>query len=165
MNLFILSNSKEESAVFHTDKHIVKMPTELSQMLSFAYHHSNLWKHNNPEFIMQFSKTHDLHPCSKWMRESLSNWIYSCEFGLELYKEYQFRFNKPDKHQRAKKIFEFSLNNPPNIKDIGLTPFVCAMPDEVKISDCAVSNYRNYYTKSKTHLFKWTARNKPYWIY
>ena len=140
------------------------MPTETAQMLSFAYHHNNLWQNEKPDFIMQFSKTHDLHPCSKWMRESLSNWTYAAEFGLELYNEYQFRYNKPDKHQRAKKIFDFALNNPPKIKDIGLTPFAEAMPEEVKISNCPISNYRNYYCTSKNHLFNWTKRNKPYWL-
>lgn len=164
MNLFILSNNKEESAIFHVDKHIVKQTTELVQMLSFAYHHVELWEDKIPDYIMQFSKTHDLHPCSKWMRESLSNWIYTCEFGLELYNEYQFRFKKPDKHQRAKKIIDFAFKNHPKIKDIGLTPFAEAMPEEVKISKCPISNYRNYYAKSKSHLFKWTGRNKPYWL-
>jgi len=164
MNLFILSDNNTESAIFHTDKHIVKMPTETAQMLSFAYHDKDLWKSDIPQYIMLFSKSHNLHPCSKWMRESLSNWMWTANFGLELYKEYQFRFNKPDKHQRAYNIFKFALENPPNLPDIGLTPFVEAMDDSHKISDNSIDNYRNYYIMAKTHLFKWTNRSKPYWI-
>lgn len=164
MNLFILSKSIEDSAIYHCDRHICKMPTETAQMLSFAYHHKDLWEQKLPDYIMQFSKTHDLHPCSKWMRESLSNWIYAAKFGLALYYEYQYRYNQPDKHQRAFNIFTFCLNNLPNIKDIGLTPFAQAMPDDFKIYDCPIQNYRNYYKKGKSHLFKWKNRKQPYWI-
>lgn len=164
MNLFILSDSKKESAIYHTDRHICKMPTETAQMISFNYHHKDLWDKEIPDFIMAFSKTHDLHPCTKWMRESLSNFVYACEFGMELYLEYQHRYNKPDKHQRAYKIFDFALSNLPNIQDKGLTPFAQAMDDSFKVYDSAVLNYRNYYNKAKNHLFKWTNRKTPNWI-
>jgi hypothetical protein len=164
MNLFILSENKQESAIFHTDRHIVKMPTELSQMLSFAYHKKEVWDCEIPSFIMRFSKTHDRHPCSIWITESLSNWLWSAQFGLELYNEYQYRYNKPDKHQRARLIFEFCLNNAPKIKDIGLTPFAQAINPECKIYESPIDNYRLYYLKEKNHLFKWTKRDKPDWI-
>lgn len=150
--------------MFHADKHIVKMPTETAQMLSFAYHHNDLWSSELPDYIMSFSKTHDLHPCSKWMRESLDNWLYTAEFGMALYDEYQFRFNKPDKHQRAYNIFKFALENPPNLPNIGLTPFAEAMDDSHRIYSNPIQNYRNYYLMAKAHLFKWTNRNIPYWI-
>lgn len=164
MNIFILSDSMKESAIYHTDKHIVKMPTETAQMLSFNYYHKELWDDKIPPQIMAFSKTHDLHPCTIWMRKSLSNWLWSAQFGLELYKEYQFRYNKPDKHLRARQVFEFALKNPPNLPDIGLTKFAEAMDDSFKTSTSTVENYRNYYIKGKAHLFKWTKRDKPYWI-
>jgi hypothetical protein len=164
MNLFILSENKKESAIFHTDKHCVKQTLELAQMLSFAYHKKDIWDCEIPSFVMGFSKTHDKHPCSIWIRESLSNWIWSAQFGMELYEEYQYRYNKPDKHSRAKAIFEFCLNNPPKIKDIGLTPFAEAMPEDYKVSKSSIDNYRLYYLKDKSHLFSWTKREKPYWI-
>ena len=150
--------------MYHTDRHIVKMPTETAQMLSFAYHHTDLWNDSLPPYIMAFSKTHDLHPCSKWMRESLSNWIYTAQFGMELYEEYQFRFNKPDKHQRAKNIFMFAIENPPDLPNIGLTRFAEAMDDCYKISDSPIINYRNYYSKAKNHLFQWKNRPQPHWL-
>ena len=164
MNIFVLSDNIKESAIFHTDKHIVKMPTETAQMLSFNYYHKELWDGKIPPFVMAFSKTHDLHPCTVWMRKSLSNWLWSVNFGLALYEEYQFRYNKPDKHLRARQIFEFALKNQPNLPNIGLTPFVEAMDDVFKVSNCTIENYRNYYLKDKSHLFKWTKRNKPYWV-
>lgn len=164
MNIFILSNDINKSAIYHTDKHIVKMPLETAQMLSFNYYHKELWDNKIPPFIMGFSKTHDLHPCTIWMRKSLSNWLWSAEFGLALYNEYQYRYNKPDKHQRSRQVFDFALKNPPNLPDIGLTNFAEAMDDSFKISNDAVTNYRNYYLNGKSHLFKWTKREKPFWI-
>jgi hypothetical protein len=164
MNIFVLSDNISESAMFHTDKHCVKQTLEVAQMLSFAYHKKELWDFEMPPFIMAYSKTHYKHPCSIWIRESLSNWIWTAQFGLELYKEYQYRYNKPDKHQRSRAIFEFCLENPPCLKDIGLTPFAQAMDEVFKIYDNPIENYRNYYLKGKSHLFNWTKREKPYWI-
>lgn len=163
MNLFILDTNPTLSAIYHTDRHVVKMPTETAQMISFVYHDKNYWQKDIPEFIMGFSKTHYKHPCSIWIRESLSNFIYACKFGLELYNEYQYRYQKPDKHSRAKSIFDFAIKNPPNIPDKGLTQFAKAM-DNQYICPCAIESYRNYYRNGKTHLHNWKNRNKPQWI-
>lgn len=164
MNIFILDKDPEVCAKYHVDKHIVKMPTETAQMLSFVYWDDSFWDKEVPDFIMKFSKTHYKHPCSIWIRESLSNFKYASKIGLELYNEYQYRYNKPDKHKRAKEIFEFCLNNPPNLIDKGITPFAKAMSDEFIINECAVECYREYYKKGKNTLHTWTKREKPNWI-
>jgi len=164
MNLFILDNNIELSAKYHCDKHIVKMPTETAQMLSFAYHNKDIWDCSFPDFIMRFSKTHNLHPCSIWMRKSLSNFLYAANFGLALYNEYQYRYNKIDKHTRARTIFEFALKNPPNIADIGLTKFESCMDEQFKISDNPIVNYHNYYNLDKKHLHCWKNREIPHFI-
>jgi hypothetical protein len=62
MNLFILDENPEVCATYHTDKHVVKMPTETAQMISFVYHDKEIWNSSIPEFIMGFSKTHYKHP-------------------------------------------------------------------------------------------------------
>lgn len=164
MNIFVLDTNLKKCAEYHVDRHIVKMPTEMAQMISFAYYHNHLWNKPIPDFIMKFSKTHNLHPCSKWIRESRENFIFACQLGLELYNEYQYRYNKPDKHQRAKSIFEFGLANVPNLESKGLTPFVCAMSDNFIISKCGVTNYRNYYILDKSHLHTWKKRETPFFI-
>jgi hypothetical protein len=164
MNIFILDNNIEKSAVYHTDKHIVKMPTELAQMLSFVYNDRGLWQGEVPDFVMGFSKTHYKHPCSIWIRESLSNFKYACTLGFELWKEYQYRYNDLNKHTRAIQIFDFAINNPPNLKDIGLTKFALAMDSSYIISECPIECYRNYYIKGKSHLHSWKYRDIPNWI-
>ena len=164
MNIFILDKNIKVCAIYHCDKHIVKMPTEMAQMISFVYHDKELWNNDIADFIMAFSKTHYKHPCSIWIRESLSNFIYACELGIELYKEYQFRYNQPDKHKRAIMIFEYGLNNLPNIKDIGLTQFALAMDEKYIIHESAIENYREYYKIGKKHLFSWKKRDIPQFI-
>ena len=164
MNIFILDKNIEKSAQYHVDRHIIKMPLELAQMICTTYHfleHKKL-----PEFI--FSKvSHINHPCTKWVRNNRNNFKYACKLGLILYNEYQYRYNKPDKMQRVKKIFEYGLKYSPfptlNSYDNNITPFALAMPDKYKTND-AVESYRKYYIEEKSHLFKWRKRDKPIWI-
>ena len=37
------------------------------------------------------------------------------------------------------------------------------MPEEYR-NENAVLAYRNYYLNCKSHLFKWTKREIPYWV-
>jgi hypothetical protein len=164
MNLFILDTDPTKCAEYHCDKHVVKMPTETAQMISFVYHDKDFWNNHLPECIMGFSKTHYKHPCSIWIRESLSNFKFACKLGIALYEEYQFRYNKPDKHQRCKNIFEFALQNPPDIQDKGLTPFALAMDDCFIKYDSAIQNYQEYYRIGKSHILNWTKRKRPYFL-
>lgn len=163
MNLFILDKNPILSATYHVDKHVVKMPTETAQMLSFAYHLTTE-QPDIPEFIMEFSKTHSKHPCSIWMRESIDNFLFSAQLGLALYEEYQYRYNQPDKHIRAKKIFEYCLLKPPTLPSLGLTPYALAMDKSFICSADAIENYRYYYRIGKSHIHAWKNRDKPYWI-
>jgi len=164
MNLFILDKNPKISAKYHVDKHIVKMPTETAQMISFIYHDKTFWNAEIPEFIMDFSKTHYKHPCSIWIRESLSNFLYACQLGKELYLEYQYRYNNPDKHKRAIQIFDFALQNPPKIEDKGLTKFAMAMDEQYIKFSCPILNYQEYYRQGKKHLHYWKNRATPKFI-
>lgn len=164
MNLFILDADPNVSAICHTDKHVVKMPTETAQMLSFVYHDPAYWDKPIPEFIMAFSKTHYKHPCSIWIRESRSNFLYAAHLGLALYCEYQYRYANPAKHQRAKMIFDYAINYTPALPQIGLTKFVTAM-DAAYTSEDPIESYRRYYRDGKQHLHSWRKREKPIWIF
>lgn len=161
MNLFILDENPKKSAQYHVDRHVVKMPTETAQMISFVYHDAEYWDGDIPSFIMEFYKTHYKHPCSIWIRESLENFMYAAQLGMELYKEYQYRYEKPEKHKRAREIFDFALKTPPKLPKIGLTPFAQAMDDQFLRFTCPIRNYREYYREGKKHLHKWTKRATP----
>ena len=162
MNIFVLDENTAVCASYHVDKHIVKMPTEQSQMISFVYHNEKNWDSEIPDLLMSFNKCHNNHPCSLWIRESLENFMWSCELGVHLVEEYRFRY-KTNKHQRAESIFRWALNNPPNFDMWSKTDYALAMPDELKL-DNAVDSYRNYYRMAKTELHEWKNRKKPNWI-
>lgn len=162
MNIFVIDQNQYLCATYHTDTHVVKMPVETAQMLSFAYYHPELWKGEIPDILMKFSKSHDNHPCSLWIRESLENFIWTCNLGIQLVKEFRYRFN-PIKHQRCLDIFEWCLRNPPNLPSKCLTPFALAMPDNFKV-ESDIESYRNLYRYGKSDLHKWTKREKPQWI-
>ena len=142
MNIFILDLDLRKNAEYHCDRHIVKMITEVAQLLSNAYCDTN------QQHLAPYKLTHLNHPCSIFARESLSNWLWLQELGIELYVEYQYRYGN-----KIHKSGETILNmTPPNLKDIGMTKYRQCMPDEFKC-DSITKAYRNYYNGDKQHLF------------
>jgi hypothetical protein len=106
-----------------------------------------------------YKLSHRNHPCAIWTRESLSNYLYLCDLGLELCYEYTYRYGKRHKSQE---IIEWCLVNKPNIEDKGFTEPARAMPDEYKVSS-VVESYRNYYIGEKSSIAVWKYRETPEW--
>lgn len=152
MNIFFLDFDTKKCAEYHCDKHVVKMILETAQLLCGAH-----WTIGSEA---PYRLSHKNHPCSIWVRESLSNYLYLCDLGLELCKEYTYRYNKRHKSQD---IIEWCLDNKPQINDIGFTTPPKAMPDECKL-ESVVESYRNYYIKEKKLFAKWKNRNTPKWF-
>lgn len=152
MNIFILDQNQEKAARYHVDKHVVKMPLETAQMLSTACRKFGI----DAPYKMAFVN----HPCSIWARESLDNFEWLIELGLQICKEYTYRYNKIHKCQS---VINFFVKNKPPINKVGLTPFAQAMPQYLKNID-AVKAYRKYYQCEKKHLFSWKNREKPCWL-
>ena len=154
MNIFLLDANFEKNAEYYFDKHVIKLPTEHVQMMSTVL--------RNTGVNVGFKSTHLNHPCTRWLRESLSNWRYLVKLTEALHEEWRYRYN----HSTTKyhKSYEMMLTLPePNLPDIGLTPFICAMDKSFIISDNPIENYRNYYINAKQHLASWKKRNNPYW--
>jgi len=82
MNIFFLDADVKKCAEYHCDKHVVKMILETAQLLCSAHHITNQVTDQVP-----YKLSHKNHPCSIWVRTSLSNYLYLCELGLELCKE------------------------------------------------------------------------------
>ena len=90
----------------------------------------------------------------------MENYVWLCDLGMELSKEYTYRYGKRHKSQD---VIEWCMINNPNIKTNGdLTPFAMAMPDECKIGP-PVASYRQYYMAEKRAIAKWTKRETPIW--
>jgi hypothetical protein len=152
MNIFFLDFDVKKCAEYHCDKHVVKMILETAQLLCSAHHVTG--------GSAPYKLSHKNHPCSIWTRKSLSNYLYLCELGLELSKEYTYRYGKRHKSQD---VIEWCLINKPNIPDIGFTEPAMAMPDEYKVKS-VVESYRNYYMGAKSGFAVWKNREKPFWF-
>jgi len=155
MNIFFLDWDVNKSAKDHCDKHVVKMILETAQLLCGVHH---IDSHNTSH--VPYKLSHKNHPCAIWTRSSLSNYLYLCELGLALCKEYTNRYGKRHKSQD---VIEWCLINKPKIKDIGFTEPPKAMPDEYKVSD-VVESYRNYYRGAKMGFAVWKNGYEPYWL-
>ncbi len=155
MNIFFLDTDVKKCAEYHCDKHVVKMILETAQLLCSAHH-------INPQDSLQvpYKLSHKNHPCSIWVRESFSNYLYLCELGLELCKEYTYRYGKRHKSQD---VIEWCVTNKVTICDKGFTDPPKAMPDEYKVKD-AVQSYRNYYMGEKKSFAVWKKREIPFWF-
>jgi len=155
MNIFVLDRDVRKCAEYHNDKHVVKMILESAQLLCGVHH---MVEQNTDEVPYRLS--HKNHPCSIWARENISNYLWLCELGLELCKEYSYRYGKRHKSQD---VIEWCLTNPPSLPEEDFTEPPKAMPEEYKVDD-VVQSYRNYYLGDKKYFSKWKKREVPYWF-
>ena len=155
MNLFVLDKDPVKAAQLQCDKHVVKMILESAQLLCGVHH---MVEPQNDEVPYRLS--HKNHPCSIWARKSLTNYLWLCELGLELSKEYTYRYGKRHKSQD---VIEWCIENKPNIPDEGFTEPARAMPEQYKVKS-VVESYRNYYNGEKVSFSKWKNRQTPIWF-
>ena len=139
-------------AQYHVDKHVVKMILETAQLLSTAH-----WLTGGEG---PYRATHKNHPSTIWARSNKSNYMWLCELGIELCKEYTHRYGKIHKTQQH---LEWLSINVPSISDGEFTPPTLAMPDTF-IGEDNLLAYRKYYTYGKKHLHSWKKREQPKFI-
>lgn len=155
MNIFVLDNDPVKCAKLHVDKHVVKMILEHAQMMCTTHHVIST------DCDIPYKQTHVNHPCNKWLRDSVENYMWLYNMTEALNNEYKYRFN----HNVNHKSFDVIQSLPiPDLPDIEMTRFARAMPDECKIDNDVVASYRNYYNTSKQNILKWTKRQTPSWV-
>ena len=152
MNIFYLHNEPKLCAQYHVDKHVVKMILETAQLLSTAH-----WLTGTEG---PYRMTHKRHPSTLWTKSNTSNYKWLCKLGMELCKEYTYRYGKIHKTQ---KHLEWLSNNIPNIPDGEFTPPTLAMPQVFRCDDNLLA-YRKYYMYGKKHLHSWKKRQQPKFI-
>jgi hypothetical protein len=155
MNIFILDRDLVKSAQAHVDKHIVKMPLETAQLLCTARRATG----ESPDSI-PYRTTHMNHPCSVWARQSLANYTWLCKMGIELCKEYTYRYGKTHK---CEAVIQDCIDNTPEFEHTEPTEHAQAMDVVYRMSDPVLA-YRNYYNQAKAHLHSWKNRPVPVWI-
>ena len=186
MNLFILSSNPTEAAEAHADKHVVKMILEACQMLYSAHWviaYPELLENKSavgvsraqkllalPPSLLKAPKrgggeqayrpVHLHHPCTKWIRASLENYIWACDLAIAIGHEFTFRYGKIHGCQAHA---EWLRQNPPLLPSLGLQTFAIAMNLEYKISDDPIECYHHYYRTSKEErgLLQYTRRERP----
>ena len=156
MNIFILDKDPYLAAISYCDKHIPKMVLELAQMLSTAHRvcGTDPWEGMYKTAFLN-------HPCTVWVRENKTNYLWAAKHFLALSDQYKMRFHRThkcwDDHGRH------LLAIPTSLLRGRLTPFAQAMPNEYKTA-CAVTAYRCYYKNEKKRFAKWERGvNPPLW--
>ena len=107
-----------------------------------------------------YRPVHLHHPCTKWIRASLQNYMWACDLALAIGNEFTFRYKKTHACQQHA---EWLKANPPPLRSEGLQTFAIAMKAEYKISDDPIECYHHYYRTSKEErgLLQYTKREKP----
>lgn len=176
MNIFRVDNDPVLAAQALVDRHVVKMIVESAQLLSTAHRVLDgtpmKFKNDKGKIVEKlvladgreevfYKTTHRNHPSAIWCRTSVCNYTWLADHFYALLMEYEYRY------ERRHKCFDmyFLLQSPPlNLKEWNETPIAQCMPDEYKISNDPLTNYRQYYIIGKKHLHKWKKRQPPEWM-
>jgi len=145
MNIFYLHPISKICALYHCDKHVVKMIVETAQLLSTAHH-----EHQHP---VTYKPTHVNHPSAIWARSSRLHYLYLVDLGKALCTEYTKRYHKT--HACEAMYYGELKDPPPSLTYSGWSNPPQCMPDEYK-NDDTVTAYRQYY-RHKQHVItmKW----------
>ena len=90
MNIFFLAQNAGDAARLHADIHVVKMASEVLQMICNALRYA--WIPYIWPFPL-YKKTHTNHPCTKWIRFSTEHYQWAMAYGIALCKEYGMRYS------------------------------------------------------------------------
>ena len=191
MNIFVLHWKQRKAARWHVDSHVIKMLLETCQLLYTAHwvlYYPELRECKSPIALSKAQKQlevpeymwsaplctatgeagyrpcHIWHPCSSWTRVCSGNYLWLSQLGLELAREFRFRFKK--EHSCEKHINWLHENIPLTIRIFPRRGFAVAMDDKYKISDNPIECYRHFYKTSKKErgLIKYTGRHVPHWL-
>ncbi len=164
MNIFYLHSNPKICAIYHNNKHLVKMTLEVTQLLYTCIHLTS------PELLLHaplnksgqkgYKSCHHNHPSSIWTRSSIHNYKWLCSLGIELCKEYTFRYNKIHSCQEH---IEWLTKQLPKLPTTPFTQPLQAMPDKYKHENSIIA-YRNYYIHEKAYFSNWSKRKIPYWF-
>lgn len=157
MNIFVLDEDPIECAKLHCDKHVVKMILETAQLLCTA-----IYEFTDGELVPPYKPTHKNHPCTLWVRESIENFMWTADLGMQLVAEYKHRYGKDHK---SAQVIKWCLENCPRFPHVPMTTRPLCMPEECKQGDNTVTSYINYYIlKSFDIDMRYTNRETPEWL-
>jgi len=175
MNIFFISMSAKQCAKWHANIHIVKMIVETAQLLCNVHHRQKelclkpYMKRSRIPY-KDSAAGHRKLGSMIWVGNSLGNYRWAVEMGLELCAEYNRgrgrAAGKTTKH-KTQKVLEWLQRHEPTFKTQRRTPVRpkhLAMPDKLKKAATSVECYRDYYySKRRTMTMVWTPKVAPKW--
>lgn len=154
MNIFLLHPNHEQNVPMYVDSHVRKMPLETAQILSTVCHINGCKD-------IPYEPTHQNHPCVLWAAESLVNFHWLADLGLQICYEYLYRFESEHKSMKVIQVCKRKL--PYTLVAKPGTPHVICT-DGIRMGNHPWESYQLYYLLKKRHLFKWTERPIPQFI-
>ena len=163
VNFFYLDANPSNCAKYYCDKHVLKIPIEIAQILS-KIHHILKTKIDLKKIYANSKVVKETLGPYLWSLMSLDNYIWTCDLGLELINEYKYRFEKPT--HKTELVLLHLKENPPPIESKGITPFIMTNKYDMfqYISSNPITNARYNYAEMKCANDKWTKRTKPKWF-
>lgn len=190
MNIFLLDVLSSFAAMYHCDKHCIKMILETTQLLYSAWwfgRHTFPLPELDPCPYDPYRPTHKNHPSAIWTRAAPEHYVWLLELGFGLCKEYYQRYGRMHKCiSHLERLQE--MGPPPHVGQETYTPpvhkiattglpkgihyFHCAIRDDLW-DQCAVytdeklnavETYRKYYA-TKSWQLKWykDVNRAPMW--
>ena len=148
MNIFATNKCPKKSARFLDNKRVIKMITECNQLLCTALYLKGE--------IAPYKPTHINHPCTKWVCESVDNYMWIYNHCLELCKIYTEVYDKIHKGETILKTLPTYLHKYPKY-------YVnCARN---KLLNLDFTNIENVFDAYKNYLhIRWLRdKNGPKW--
>ncbi len=169
MNIFAVDEEPALAAFSLPDKYVVKMPVETTQMIALVF---SKWYWNVGVVFKSDGTPYNVekgafrnHPCVKWAAESDDNLQWLFQHGISLCNEYTSRYGK--KHACERSIRLAAMSQMDNGCPEKHTPFVRAMPDELKYRNDidTITAYRMYLSTKEWALDNYRVPDKkPSWL-
>jgi hypothetical protein len=164
MNIFVLDSSPYFAARQLCNAHVIKMPTESSNMLlwPFKLMGLDLPKTKSGETV---KLSHLNHPSSIWVRESFANYQWALNNLSEMLEEYKKRYKR---NHFSETYRNFIYENQDKIKftQFSITPVArCFGPLKEKLEtiENSVEAYREFYKLGKPFARWPSLQNIPDW--
>ena len=157
VNFFYLDKDPKKCAEYYCNRHILKIPIEIAQILSKIHHVLESGIDYNKIYKSSIVVKNTIGPYL-WAIESHDNYIWTCQLGLELIKEFKLRYNR-DAH-KTETILQSLLENPPKLPKIGITKFRGTNKFDMfqYISNDPVVCARYAYTELKCENDSWSGK-------
>lgn len=164
VNFFYLDHDPHLCAQFYCNKHVVKIPIEIAQILSKV--HRDIGE--SKQLSSYYKSPRNLSvkfAIYRWVIQSKANYIYAVRLAIALVKEYKFRYDK-NNHLTENVLYKLEQDVPKNMPDIGQTLFMMGNKVDMYqyLSDDILQNNRYAYVDIKCKNDKWTKRGKPDWF-